>query len=66
MWWVPLAPLREPTLFLPTVAQTLGVIEEQGRDAGRHLAARLEGKRLLVVLDNAEHLLPEIATEWPR
>jgi predicted ATPase/class 3 adenylate cyclase len=63
IWWVPLAPLREPALVLPSVAQTLGVMEEQGRSLTDTLAARLESKQMLVVLDNAEHLLPEVATE---
>ena len=63
VWWTPLAPLREPPLVLMAVAQTLGVIEERGRGLADTLVARLEGQRMLVVLDNAEHLLPEIATE---
>jgi predicted ATPase/class 3 adenylate cyclase len=63
IWWVPLAPLREPALVLASVAQTLGVMEEQGRAVAATLAVRLEGKQMLVVLDNAEHLLPEVATE---
>ena len=37
--WVPLAPLRDPALLLPTVAQALELNEEPGRpprrDAGR-------------------------------
>jgi class 3 adenylate cyclase len=63
IWWVPLAPLREPALVLASVAQTLGVMEEPGRGLAGTLAARLEGNQMLVVLDNAEHLLPELATE---
>jgi predicted ATPase/class 3 adenylate cyclase len=63
VWWTPLAPLRDPALVLTAVAQILGVKEEQGRALADTLAARLSGQRLLLALDNVEHLLPEIATE---
>jgi predicted ATPase/class 3 adenylate cyclase len=63
VWWTPLAPLAERRLILTAIAQTLGVAEEPGRGLGDTVAARLQGKRLLVVVDNAEHLLPEVAPE---
>ncbi len=63
LWWVALAALRDAALVLPSIAQTLGVMEEQGRALVDTLGNRLDGKRLLLVLDNAEHLLPEIAAE---
>jgi predicted ATPase/class 3 adenylate cyclase len=56
IYWVPLAALRDPTLVLPTIAQTL--------DAKQALDARLADKRLLLVLDNLEQLVeaaPELA-----
>jgi predicted ATPase/class 3 adenylate cyclase len=58
VWWVPLAPLRDPALVLSSVAQALQVQEEPGRELAETLAARLAGKRLLLLLDNIEHLLP--------
>jgi predicted ATPase len=58
MWWVSLAPLRNPALVLSAVAQSLDVREEAGRDLATTLADGLTGKRLLLLLDNAEHLLP--------
>ena len=48
VFWVPLAPLDDPQLVLPTVAQALGA--EQ--DVAGHIADR----SLLLVLDNFEHL----------
>ena len=63
LWWVALAALRDAALVLPSIAQTLGVMEEQGRALVDTLGNRLDGKRLLLVLDNAEHLLPEVAAE---
>jgi predicted ATPase len=58
VWWVPLAPLRDPTLVLPAVAQALELTEQPGRDLAETIAEGLTGKRLLLLLDNAEHLLP--------
>jgi predicted ATPase/class 3 adenylate cyclase len=64
LWWVSLAALRDAALVLPSIAQTLGVMEEQGRALVDTLGSRLDGKRLLLVLDNAEHLLPDVAAEF--
>jgi len=55
--------LREASLVLPAVAQTLGILEESGRKVVDALAARLDGRHVLLVFDNVEHLLPEIAAE---
>ena len=56
--WAPLAPLRDPALLLPTVAQAFELKEEPGRLLTETLATALAGKRTLLVLDNVEHLLP--------
>ena len=61
--WAPLAPLRDPALLLPTVAQALELNEEPGRPLTETLATALTGKRSLLVLDNVEHLLPRAAAE---
>ncbi len=61
LWWVALAPLSDAVQAPAALAQTLGVREEEGVDVEDALAARLEGRRTLVLLDNAEHLLPELA-----
>jgi predicted ATPase/class 3 adenylate cyclase len=61
--WTSLTPLREAVSMLPAVAQTLGVLEEQGRPVLDALADRVAGRRMLLLLDNAEHLLPGIAEE---
>jgi len=63
VWWVPLAPLREAASMLSSVAQMLGVVEEQARPLLDLLADRAAGCRMLLLLDNAEHLLPGIANE---
>jgi predicted ATPase/class 3 adenylate cyclase len=63
VWWVPLAPLRDASLLLSAVAQTLGVHEEPGTPPAETLSMVLGGKETLLLLDNAEHLLPSAAQE---
>ena len=61
--FVGLAPLGDPSLVIPTIAQTLGLREVEGRSAKDALYAYLIDSRMLLVLDNLEHLLevvPEI------
>ena len=48
VWWVPLAPLRDPALVLESAAQALG--------ASGDLAEHIGDRRLLLLLDNFEHL----------
>jgi len=63
VFWVPLAPLRDSALLLPSVAQALEVKEEPGRSLAETLTGALTGKKALLLLDNIEHLLPEAARE---
>ena len=63
VWWTPLAELRDPALVLPSVAQALDVREETNRELVETLVTRLAGKELLMLIDNAEHLLPQLATD---
>ena len=60
VWWVPLASLRDPALLLAEVARVLG-IDQSGRELAEVLGEMLAGKQLLLLLDNAEHLLPDAA-----
>jgi predicted ATPase/class 3 adenylate cyclase len=61
VWWIPLAPLRDPALVLRQTARTLDVIEQPDRPLEDVLVEVLTGKRMLLLLDNAEHLLPGAA-----
>jgi predicted ATPase len=56
-----LAPLRDSALVLPTVAQSLSVSERQGTSALDAILARIGGERVLLFLDNVEHLRPAVA-----
>lgn len=51
-----LAPMREPTLVLSAIAQTLTVGEVGSRPLFERLVTALGERRLLLVLDNFEHL----------
>ena len=55
--FVPLASLADPSLVLSILADTLGVGEAADQSVLERLRAYLHGKRLLLVLDNCEHLL---------
>ena len=55
--FVPLAALQNPADVLPAVAHALGLRELGPREVADVLAAHLRARRLLVVLDNVEHLL---------
>lgn len=57
VWFVELAPLADPGLVPQAVAQVLGVKEEPNRSLTQTLCDFLKTKRLLLVLDNCEHLL---------
>jgi predicted ATPase/DNA-binding XRE family transcriptional regulator len=62
--FVALAPLIDPGLVVPTVARSLGVREAEGQTPQEALHAHLRDKRLLLVVDNFEHLLeaaPEVS-----
>lgn len=60
-WLVDLAPLSDPELVPEAVADVLGVREQPSRDIGETLADYLLGRRLLIVLDNCEHLIDACA-----
>jgi predicted ATPase/class 3 adenylate cyclase len=56
IWWVPLAPLTDATDVGPAAARVLG--------GGGTLAELVDGRRLLLLLDNFEHVVeaaPEVA-----
>ena len=57
IYLVPLAPLRDPELVMATITQTLGVKESAAKPIEESLVEAIRSKRLLLVLDNMEHLL---------
>ena len=61
VWLVELAPVAEPELVDRTVAAVLQVREEPGRPMLGTLADAVSDRHLLLVLDNAEHVLGAVA-----
>jgi predicted ATPase/DNA-binding SARP family transcriptional activator len=56
VWFVDLAPLSDPHLVLPTIAQTLAVRERPGEALLDTVSDRVADKQMLLLLDNFEHL----------
>ena len=69
--FIPLAPIRDPGLVVPSIARALGVVEPESRSLVEALVLQLRPQHLLLVLDNFEHvvaaapLLAELLTGCP-
>jgi predicted ATPase/DNA-binding XRE family transcriptional regulator len=62
VWFIDLAPLRDGSPIAASIAAVLGVRERGGTELESSLVARLEaGDELLLVLDNCEHVLSNVA-----
>jgi predicted ATPase/class 3 adenylate cyclase len=57
VFFVELAPLVDPALVAPTVAQVVGVKERGGKPLSVLLREHFADKQLLLLVDNHEHLL---------
>ena len=57
VWLADLAPLEDPDLVAVTVANVLGVRQDPGRPVLDVLVEAVGERRLLVVLDNCEHVI---------
>ena len=61
VWLVELAPLTEPGLVVQEVAGVLEVQERSGETLLGTLVDDLRSRRILLVLDNCEHLVDDVA-----
>ena len=61
VWLVELAPLADPTLVPQAVAAALGIREQHHQTTTDTLIASLRLRRLLLLLDNCEHLIDACA-----
>ncbi len=59
---VALAPIHSPDLIVSAIARTLGILDSHGQSLMESIQVALCGKRLLLVLDNFEHLLAAATT----
>jgi predicted ATPase/DNA-binding CsgD family transcriptional regulator/transcriptional regulator with XRE-family HTH domain len=57
VWFVDLAPLSDPTLVVPTIAQVLGVKETRGQSRLTSLQTALRAQHRVLLLDNFEPVL---------
>jgi predicted ATPase/class 3 adenylate cyclase/DNA-binding CsgD family transcriptional regulator len=61
VWYVDLAPIADPSLVPVAMAGALGLPDQPGHSTTETLIRFVEGRRMLVVLDNCEHLLDAVA-----
>jgi predicted ATPase/DNA-binding CsgD family transcriptional regulator len=61
-WLVQLAPVDDPPLVAAAVAAALGVREQPGHPMLQALISYLSSRRLLLVLDNCEHVIDAAAS----
>ena len=61
VWFVDLSPIRDAELVASETAHVLGVTEEPGRPLLQTLCAHLKQRRVLLILDNCEHLIKAAA-----
>jgi predicted ATPase/class 3 adenylate cyclase/tetratricopeptide (TPR) repeat protein len=57
VWYVDLAPITDPDLVPVTVARALGLPDQPGHSTMDTLLRFVRSRRMLVVVDNCEHLL---------
>ncbi len=61
VWLVELDKLHDPALIAQTVARTLGIVGKSGTGPIETLIEYVAGRRLLLILDNCEHLVDAVA-----
>jgi predicted ATPase len=59
VWFVGLAPLSASEPIMTAAAAVMGLPLQSHEDPQSQLLQFLQGKRLLLIFDNLEHLLPE-------
>lgn len=60
-WLVEIAAIADPQLVLPTIAATLGAKEQATQHLRETLVEWLRPRQALLLLDNCEHLVDEVA-----
>ena len=61
VWWAPLASLREASLVTSALARVLEIDEEPSRSLAASIVDGLGRRKVLLLLDNCEHLVDEVA-----
>jgi predicted ATPase/class 3 adenylate cyclase/predicted negative regulator of RcsB-dependent stress response len=61
IWFVELAPLTDSSLIPQTILTAMEASEQQDKTPAQALIERVRGKKLLLILDNCEHLIEAVA-----
>ncbi len=61
VWFVDLAPITDPELVSSVIAQALGMSQQGGRPVDASIPPWLKRKKLLLIVDNCEHVLETVA-----
>ena len=61
VWFIDLAPIKDASLVANVAAQVLGVREETGKPMLQTLCAHIKEHKLLLIIDNCEHLVAACA-----
>src|SRR5262249_50833378 len=61
VFFIALAPLDQPSLIPSAISQALGYIEKNNLSPEERLIEGIGNKRMLLVLDNCEHLIEDVA-----
>ncbi len=59
--FVPLAPLDNPSLIAPSIIQAIGFVEANKQPLVKQIAQGIGDRRMLIVLDNCEHLIDDVS-----
>jgi predicted ATPase len=60
VWLIDLAPVSEPELVVQQMAAVFGIREQANRSLMESLKEQLQGKELLLLVDNCEHLIDAV------
>jgi predicted ATPase/DNA-binding CsgD family transcriptional regulator len=60
-WFIELGDLQQPDLVVSRIASVVGIVEERGRPLLETLADALAPRRMLLALDNCEHVIDAAA-----
>ena len=61
VWFADFAPITDPELVSSVIAQVLGISQQEGKRVDESIPPWLKRKKLLLILDNCEHVLEPVA-----
>jgi predicted ATPase/Tfp pilus assembly protein PilF len=62
VWFVDFAPISDPEVVSSVTAQALGMSQQEDRRVDESIPPWLERKKLLLIFDNCEHVLENVAS----